>query len=413
MSESIKFNIIIPTRERSDTLIHSLRTVVNQDYENLNIIVSDNFSQDNTREVVDSFNDPRIIYYNTGKRLSMSHNWEFALSKVNDGWVSIIGDDDGLLPGCLYKVAELIKKTKALAIRSNVCSYLWPDVNQYKKWRFSVPIKSGFEVRNSGVWLSKVLKGNASYPELPMLYNGGFICSSLIKKIKHIYNGTFYQSSAPDIFSSIALASIIKNYIYSHEPFAINGASRHSTGTSGINSGYDTKNSPIKKFFSEENIPFHPDIPICTEKKYPLPLQVAVYESYLKTSNLRDRFSKNHHRQQLGTILAIPERHEFYVKQWGQKFASIHGLDYFKIESEARRKRIFLKLACLPKKLSLILDMYVMDANELPLNNVYEASIAGAKIRDTMPSQIENIRHLPWKIIEHFRRKWHEKKITP
>ena len=116
MGTSVKFNVIIPTRERADVLLHCLRTVVMQDYEDLTIIVSDNFSQDNTRQVVDSFHDPRIKYVNTGKRVRMSHNFEFALSHVKDGWVTILGDDDGLLPDALTTVAGVIKKTGCQAI---------------------------------------------------------------------------------------------------------------------------------------------------------------------------------------------------------------------------------------------------------------------------------------------------------
>ncbi|RYZ29021.1 MAG: glycosyltransferase, partial [Sphingobacteriales bacterium] len=77
-----KYTVVVPTRERADTLLHTLRTCVTQNYDNLTILVSDNCSQDTTEEVVRSFNDPRIQYVNTGKRLSMSHNWEFALSQV-------------------------------------------------------------------------------------------------------------------------------------------------------------------------------------------------------------------------------------------------------------------------------------------------------------------------------------------
>ena len=35
MGDRVKFSVIIPTRERSDVLLHCLRTVVAQDYENL------------------------------------------------------------------------------------------------------------------------------------------------------------------------------------------------------------------------------------------------------------------------------------------------------------------------------------------------------------------------------------------
>ena len=52
------FTVIIPTRERSDTLQHALHTCVIQDYDNLEILISDNLSQDHTREVVESYKDP-------------------------------------------------------------------------------------------------------------------------------------------------------------------------------------------------------------------------------------------------------------------------------------------------------------------------------------------------------------------
>ena len=91
-----KITVIIPTRERCDVLEKSLQTVTSQDYENLDIIVSDNFSSDGTEDLVRSIDDKRVRYLNTGQRISMSHNWEFALSHVSDGWVTMIGDNDGL-----------------------------------------------------------------------------------------------------------------------------------------------------------------------------------------------------------------------------------------------------------------------------------------------------------------------------
>jgi cellulose synthase/poly-beta-1,6-N-acetylglucosamine synthase-like glycosyltransferase len=47
--------LIIPSRERADVLLYALKTAVAQDYANLRILVSDNASTDNTREVVASF----------------------------------------------------------------------------------------------------------------------------------------------------------------------------------------------------------------------------------------------------------------------------------------------------------------------------------------------------------------------
>src|SRR5262249_50277228 len=88
MHEKTKFTVIVPTRERADTLYYCLQTIIRQKYDNLEILVSDNFSHDNTEQVVRNIGDSRIRYVNTGRRLDMSRNFEFALSHVKNGWVT-------------------------------------------------------------------------------------------------------------------------------------------------------------------------------------------------------------------------------------------------------------------------------------------------------------------------------------
>ena len=73
--ENHKLTIIIPTRERATTLYWAIKTCLNQDYENLEVIICDNFSSDNTREVVAEFeSDKRVRYL----------NW--ALPRAVPGW---------------------------------------------------------------------------------------------------------------------------------------------------------------------------------------------------------------------------------------------------------------------------------------------------------------------------------------
>jgi glycosyltransferase involved in cell wall biosynthesis len=71
MSEP-EITVIIPTRERCDVLEESLQTVTAQNYDNLDIIVSDNFSTGDTEDVDRSANDARIKYINTGQIIARS-----------------------------------------------------------------------------------------------------------------------------------------------------------------------------------------------------------------------------------------------------------------------------------------------------------------------------------------------------
>src|SRR5690349_5627331 len=125
--DQTKFTIIVPTRERADTLYYCLQTLVRQKYENFEILVSDNFSNDNTEQVVRSVADSRIRYINTGRRLEMSRNFEFALSHIKDGWISYLGDDDGLMPNALVHADNVIRETRCKALSSKWHHYTWPN----------------------------------------------------------------------------------------------------------------------------------------------------------------------------------------------------------------------------------------------------------------------------------------------
>lgn len=49
-------------------------------------------------------------------QLSMSHHWEFVLEHVSEGYVTILGDDDGFLPNSLEKVSKIILEQNAEAV---------------------------------------------------------------------------------------------------------------------------------------------------------------------------------------------------------------------------------------------------------------------------------------------------------
>jgi hypothetical protein len=399
-----KITVIIPTRERGDVLEKSLQTVIKQDYENLEIIVSDNCSADRTREVVLDTRDKRVRYLNTGKRLSMAHNWEFALSHVDDGWVAIIGDDDGLLPTALSRVAKIIRSADIKAIRSAMCEYSWPSLTKTGFGILSVPLKSGYEVRDTKVWLSKVLDGLVGYPMLPMLYTGGFVSVSILKQIK-AKTGAFYSSCIPDLYSAIAVSSIIDSYIYLNEPLAVNGASRHSTGTSQFSLGNKTVQSPANVFASEGNIPMHRDVPLCADGSYPPSLQALAYESYLQSEPLRGGATKSMHARQLELILATSGRHTPAIRDWGRLFATKHGLDFDALNARANRTRLLRRFSSIRDRVAMEINTCRLGSPDCLIRDVHEATIAAEAVRSVNPSKMPNIYRVIGRVKEKLKSK--------
>lgn len=376
MTTSPLINLIIPTRERADVLRSTLATATMQDYANLRIIVSDNASTDDTAEIVARAMDPRIEYINPGRRLSMTHHWEFALSHVTDGWVMVIGDDDGLLPGAVRELAALIDATGSLAIRSRMCTYDWPSVRGNRNGQLIVPLGRGLESRNGTDWLRRVLSGSYKYTELPMLYDGGAIHASLFRTVKASL-GSFLQASSPDVSTAASIGCVSGDYLFSRRPFVIAGTSRHSIGTSHFAVGTKRDDAAAKRFASEGNPPFHTDMPLHEDGSYPLSLHALFYEAYLHCRPLWPG-NLTTHDHQLAVILATSGKHRQSIDAWGRLFAARHDLDYARAARQAARMRPLHQAVQSTRKIGAAFSSVISDA--LPVRNIHEASLAAGTI---------------------------------
>lgn len=264
----MKLTVVIPTRERANTLQHSLATVVAQDYADLTILVSDNASTDNTRAVIESFKDSRIRYINPGKRLSMSHHWEFALTHVQDGYVMVIGDDDGVVPGGILRIASLLAQYDSPdAMICSKCLFFWENASAHFK-HHEIPSRSlRFKLSDQVEWLDsqtmlhRLSAQKTGYQSLPSIYRGVVKTTVITRAMR---SGVFFRSINPDIYSAVAVAAVTKRYLLVEQPFAIEGVSENSTGLSALNArpaSTQATVTPAAEFLGEENIPWHPKLP--------------------------------------------------------------------------------------------------------------------------------------------------------
>jgi glycosyltransferase involved in cell wall biosynthesis len=370
MSESNKYTVIIPTRERVETLHHTLRTVVEQEYENLNIIVSDNFSQDNTKDVVTSFHDARIRYINTGKRISMSENFEFGLNHVSNGFVMFIGDDDGLLPGAIQRVNNIVEETGMRAVTSGIAQYVWPNhPNNRLRNTMSWSTRKNVEIRDSSEWMQNFLSFKSLYTfDLPGMY-GGFVHMDVVSSMKK--NGLFFRSQTPDAYSAFASAVGLNKYAFAHRPFVIHGASGRSNGASYF---HKQDKSESEKFFRENTIPFHELLRVCPS------FRVIASEAFLQ---LRDAFPEKTSQYKFDVLellsAALCERNDHSraaIEQAVSEMATINNIDMNRVLRLAKNKwpQIQRYLFELPKLLPLTVQYTnVRDTAKIGVFNIYDA----------------------------------------
>jgi glycosyltransferase involved in cell wall biosynthesis len=92
-------SIGITTYNRADAYLgEALQSAVAQGYPNLEIIVSDNCSQDHTEELVRSFEDPRIRYFKQEQNLGANGNFNFCLEQARGAYFLLLHDDDLIDP---------------------------------------------------------------------------------------------------------------------------------------------------------------------------------------------------------------------------------------------------------------------------------------------------------------------------
>ncbi|MGB2953021.1 MAG: glycosyltransferase [Gaiellaceae bacterium] len=106
----MKISFLLPTRDRLDYLKLAVETVRRQDRPEWEIVISDNDSTEDIRGFAESLNDSRVVYSRTPRFLPVTDNWNTVLALSSGDYVLMLGDDDGLLPGYVGRMFELIER---------------------------------------------------------------------------------------------------------------------------------------------------------------------------------------------------------------------------------------------------------------------------------------------------------------
>ncbi|MBD2448996.1 glycosyltransferase family 2 protein [Nostoc sp. FACHB-152] len=87
-------SVVIPTYNRPEYLKQAIASAVNQTYQNIEIIVSDNCSPENPQAIIESFNDSRIRLWRHPKNIGMLPNQMHAFKMARGKYLASLHDDD-------------------------------------------------------------------------------------------------------------------------------------------------------------------------------------------------------------------------------------------------------------------------------------------------------------------------------
>jgi glycosyltransferase involved in cell wall biosynthesis len=112
-------SIVLPTYSRAHLLGYAIRSVLGQTYGNLELIIVDDNSNDETPDVVRSFNDARIRYVRNEANLKLPRALNKGFELARGGFLTWTSDDN------LY-ASNAIEKMVAV-LRRGACDFVFAD----------------------------------------------------------------------------------------------------------------------------------------------------------------------------------------------------------------------------------------------------------------------------------------------
>ena len=253
-----RFSIVLPARNSSFTLRHTLKTCLNQRYKgSYEIIISDNSSNGNVEiyEMVQEMNDERVKYFRTPRELHLPKSFEYAFLQASGEYILSVGSDDALLPWTLEVLDEVTcRYPEEEVIYWERGFYAWPGFNGGQENQFVIPrrYKKGQyseQYINTVSFLTASLKEPRYMYAMPLLYiNSMFKRSYFDTLLTH--TGRLWDGICQDLYMGVVTSLIVPRVLCLQYPLSIAGMSSNSVGA--------TSNAALKEM--EEGMKFYRDI---------------------------------------------------------------------------------------------------------------------------------------------------------
>ena len=198
-----KYSIVIPARNGGDYLPTCVNTIINQDYYDYELIISDDHSTDGSKEYLATLlSHPNITVIEPEQQLSMAEHWEWVLSHAHGEWLIFVGQDDGLQPYFFSLADQLVDIASIAGVRaimSERAYFFWKGCDfMYGDVAVSYHAKNSIKFLNFGFEVIKALLVTQSYFDLPQMYTTSLFHRGLIAEAKQKQEGRLFVTHPQD-----------------------------------------------------------------------------------------------------------------------------------------------------------------------------------------------------------------------
>lgn len=182
-------SVIINCKDGEKFLHECISSVLNQSYENFEIIFFDNNSLDKSKEIISSFSNEKIKYFHSERNLLLGEARNLALSKASGEYITFLDTDDIYLEEKLSTQIKLMKQLK-----------------------YEVSYSGYFEINKKGEFLKKILPSVSSgniFEKILKKYDVNLqtimLTKNLIDKLKISFDKNLNFSEDGDFFLNISI----------------------------------------------------------------------------------------------------------------------------------------------------------------------------------------------------------------
>lgn len=205
MKGKVKVSVLIPSYNHAKYISDAINSVINQTYKDIEILIGDDCSTDNSREIINSFKDSRIKKFFYTENCGGSENLNRLIRQSTGKYIAILNSDDYWNLNKIEKQVEFLEENP----KYGAC-FTWVQyINE--KGEKTYPEENVFlqENKTQAEWLRYFFE------------NGNCLCHPSILIRKEVYNeiGLYYTSSRqlPDFMQWIKLIKKYPIYIMNEQ----------------------------------------------------------------------------------------------------------------------------------------------------------------------------------------------------
>jgi len=233
----MKISFLIPSKDRLALLQHTMASILDQPRGEveIEIVVTDNASAEDYKSYIASLADNRIVYFRQSEQVSVTENWQKALSLSTGDYILMLGDDDALTPDFMTRLSPYFSAQGPEVIYIAGYHYCYPGVMPGRDAGYLASVlNSEFLPRSEPFDLDPEYAHGLAESVVNFHLRFGMnsqhfvLKSSFARSFERI--GGLFQSPYPDTFAAVAIWTHAKSITVVPKELVIIGISPRSFG---------------------------------------------------------------------------------------------------------------------------------------------------------------------------------------